>query len=497
MIDIPRCSGVLLHVSSLPGFGTGDLGPAVFHWIDWLADAGQTLWQILPLVPVDRGGSPYNGLSALAGNPLLISPERLMEDGLVTDVPSGNSPVGPVDYPATLEWKDELLRAAFAAYRAGRAPHLREGFDSFRASHAEWLEDYALFMAIRETTGGAPWTEWDRPIRLRDPAATAAARARLADRIEDHAFRQFLFERQWASVRSHAAARGIRIVGDIPIFVAHDSADVWANRDLFLLDEEGVPTLVAGVPPDYFSETGQRWGNPLYRWGEMARRGYPWWTLRFRRAIAQLDVARVDHFRGFESYWEIPAEEETAIRGRWVTGPGAEFFHVIEQKLGPLPLIAEDLGLITPEVDALRVHLGLPGMRVLQFAFDGDPENPHLPENHPALSVSYTGTHDNDTVVGWWERADPELRGRVRARIPAGSDGIHWDLIRAAFSSPAVWAIVPLQDVLGLGNEGRMNTPGVPVGNWSWRFREESLSGSAMSRLRTAAADAGRVRSRF
>lgn len=494
MIDIPRCSGVLLHVTSLPGPGIGDLGPAVFRWIDWLADAGQTLWQILPLVPVDRGGSPYNGLSALAGNPLLISPELLAKDGLLNEPARRDLPAGSVHFPSALAWKDDLLRSAFSAFRGGEARHLRHDFEAFRDEHASWLDDYALFMAIREATGGAPWTTWDVAIRLRDPGALAAARARLVDRIEDHVFRQFLFERQWQAVRSHASARSIRIVGDIPIFVAHDSADVWANRDLFLLDDDGVPTRVAGVPPDYFSETGQRWGNPLYRWGEMERRGYPWWTLRFRRAMSQVDVARVDHFRGFESYWEIPAEEETAIHGRWVAGPGAPFFHAIERKLGPLPLIAEDLGLITPQVDELREHLGLPGMRVLQFAFDGDAKNPHLPENHPTLCVSYTGTHDNDTVVGWWRQAEPELRSRVRERVPAGTDGVHWDLIHAAFSSAAVWAVVPLQDVLGLGNEGRMNTPGVPGGNWSWRFRWESLTNEARRRLEEATTDAGRAR---
>jgi 4-alpha-glucanotransferase len=493
-VDVPRSSGVLLHVTSLPGRGVGEIGAPAHAWVEWLADAGQTLWQILPLVPVGEGGSPYNGLSALAGNPLLVSLEPLVDEGLLDRVPAAPFPADHVDYPSVIRWKDELLRAASHAFRAGAAPHLRGPFTEFRRAHAGWIEDYALFRAVREEMDGAAWIEWDRPIRLREARAVDAWRGRLGDRIDDHVFRQFLFDRQWALLRRHANQQGIRLVGDIPIFVAYDSADVWANRELFLLDEEGRPTHVAGVPPDYFSETGQRWGNPLYRWDEMARRGYPWWKQRFRRALEQVDIARVDHFRGFEAFWEIPAAEQTAMVGQWVEGPGAALFRSVEEELGPLPLIAEDLGLITPGVEALRDELGLPGMRVLQFAFDGDPSNPHLPRNYPEHCVCYTGTHDNDTTLGWWQGADAEQRALVRRQAPDGSGGIHWDFIQLAFDSPARWAVVPLQDVLGLGNEARMNTPGIAGGNWSWRVRAEEITGQAQARLRDVTRDTDRRR---
>jgi 4-alpha-glucanotransferase len=484
ILGVPRSSGVLLHVTSLPGQGVGEIGDAAHAWVDWLADAEQTLWQILPLVPVDEGGSPYNGFSALAGNPLVVSLDPLVEDGLLSGRPTDRFPTEHVDFPAVIRWKEEALRAASTAFREGAAPHLRDDFASFRRSHADWLEDYALFRSVRQEMGGAPWIEWERPIRLREAAAVELWRKRLREPIEDEVFSQFVFDRQWAALRRHAHSRGIRVVGDIPIFVAYDSADVWAHRDLFLLDEGGRPTHVAGVPPDYFSESGQRWGNPLYRWQEMDRRGYPWWKRRFRRALQQVDIARVDHFRGFQAFWEIPADEETAMVGRWVTGPGAALFRALEAEMGRLPLIAEDLGLITPEVDALREELELPGMRVLLFAFDGDPSNPHLPANHPVHSVCYTGTHDNDTAVGWWKRASPLERARLQRETPRTSAGVHWDLIRLAFESPARWAVVPLQDVLGLGNDARMNTPGTSSGNWSWRVSSDALTADVRTRLR-------------
>ncbi len=485
LLDLPRSSGILLHPTSLPGPGIGDLGSAAYRWVDWLVGAGQSLWQILPLVPVGPGGSPYNGHSAMAGNPLLISPERLRQEGLVAgaELEGGERDGEPVNFPRVIAWKSRLLRQAHAAFRRGVAPELRQEFTAFREHTAHWLEDFVLFLAVQEHQDGACWTDWDPAIRDRQPQALAHWRSRLAAEIEQHTFAQFLFERQWQALRRYARERGVRIIGDIPIFVDHDSADVWAHRELFRLDSTGRPEVVSGVPPDYFSETGQRWGNPLYRWEVMAEQDYGWWTDRFRRTLELVDIARIDHFRGFEAYWEIPVAAETAIDGRWVPGPGPALFAAVEHELGELPLIAEDLGLITPEVDALREALGFPGMRVLQFAFDGNPRNPHLPENHPRNAVSYTGTHDNDTAVGWWQKADPAQQTRFRQY--AGGDGreVHWEMIRLALESAAHFALVPLQDVIGLGSEARMNTPGLGAGSWQWRFGPTGLAGPAQERL--------------
>ncbi|MBA4155925.1 MAG: 4-alpha-glucanotransferase [Gemmatimonadetes bacterium] len=495
-MDLPRSSGVLLHVSSLPGPQIGDLGDAAHRWVDWLADAGQSMWQILPLVPVNEGGSPYNGLSALAGNPLLVSPARLVDDGLLdaSELRGAEGSRPEVDFARVMAWKDHLLHRAFTRFRSGAAPEIRTALQVFRARSGGWIEEYALFRALRDAHGGASWTTWERPIRLRESAAVQVWRERLSEQVEEHVFREFLFERQWAALHEHARTRGVRIVGDIPIFVAHDSADVWANRELFYLDEEGQPTVVAGVPPDYFSKTGQRWGNPLYRWDVMQERGYRWWTERFRRIFEQVDIARIDHFRGFEAYWEISAEEETAMNGCWVSGPGAALFHAVERELGPLPLIAEDLGLITAEVDELRDDLGLPGMRVLQFAFDGDPSNPHLPANYPRNSVCYTGTHDNATVLGWWRDLDLAEREQVRRLIDPREAEVHWDLIRVAFQSTADWALAPLQDVLGLGDKARMNTPGTAEGNWAWRMPENALTDDVQTRLLEITRSSSRLR---
>jgi 4-alpha-glucanotransferase len=489
-----RCSGVLLHPTSLPGTGTGDLGAEAHRFVDWLADAGQTFWQVLPLVPVSEGGSPYNGLSAMAGSPLLISPELLVRDGLLggADLASGAElPAERVDFPAVMRWKDLLLRRAYGAFRADWAPALRAEFVAYRQREAGWLADFALWMALREAAGGVPWTEWDEGVRDRVPEALARAREELRDDVERHELAQWLFDRQWRALRDHAARRGVRIIGDVPIFVSHDSADVWANRGLFELDHEGLPTVVAGVPPDYFSATGQRWGNPLYRWEAMERDGYRWWTERFRRTFALVDVARVDHFRGFESYWEVPAAEDTALHGRWMPGPGTRLFHAVERELGPLPLIAEDLGVITPQVERLRDDLGLPGMRVLHFAFGGEPDNPHLPGNHPVNAVAYTGTHDNDTSMGWVSAAGPTERAGLAKLTDAASDVLHWGMIDAVFRSRAEVAIVPLQDVLGLGTGARMNTPGTAEGNWQWRAPAGALTPGLARTLRehTRAAD--------
>ena len=493
-----RESGILLHATSLPDPGVGGLGDEALRFIDWLRAAGQLLWQVLPLVPVGEGGSPYNGLSAMAGNPLLLSPARLVEEGLLEDdevpCPPGLPEAG-VDFAEVARWKERLLRRAYGAYRAGWAPALRRDFAAHRERHAAWLDDYALFRALREQHGGASWTEWDPALRRRDPAALARAAGELDEEVERHAFGQFLFDRQWLAVRAHAGAAGIRIVGDVPIFVAHDSADVWAHPELFQLDREGRPTTVSGVPPDYFSATGQRWGNPLYRWDAMEADGYRWWTERFRRTLEMVDVVRIDHFRGFESYWSIPASEETALNGRWEPGPGVRLFAAVERELGPLPLIAEDLGIITPEVDTLREELGLPGMRVLQFAFAGsDPQNPHLPANYPRLAVAYTGTHDNDTAAGWYGAATDEERAGVEG-LAASFPGeeMHWRMIELVLRSEAAVAVIPLQDVLGLGSEARMNTPGTVDGNWAWRFRPGDLTPELAARLLEVTRATGRA----
>jgi 4-alpha-glucanotransferase len=493
-----RACGILLHPTSLPGPGIGDLGEPAERFVDWLRTAGQSLWQVLPLVAVDDGGSPYNGLSAFAGNPLLLSAARLADEGLLgpDDPAPPPLPEDRVDFPAVAAWKGELLRRAHLAFDAARAPRLREAFAAYREANAGWLADYALFRALRDREGGRAWTEWPEPLRRRDPAALRAAGGELAPVVERHAFGQFLFDRQWEAVRARANDAGIRVIGDVPIFVAHDSADVWANPHLFELDEAGRPTVVAGVPPDYFSETGQRWGNPLYRWEAMARDGYAWWRERFRRTLEMVDVARVDHFRGFESYWEIPAGEPTALKGRWLPGPGRRLFDALQESLGRLPLIAEDLGIITREVEALRDDLGLPGMRVLQFAFGSDDAgNPHLPENYVPNAVAYTGTHDNDTAVGWWAGgATPREREALRARAPGVDRSVSWTMVEVVLQSRADWAVIPLQDVLALGSDARMNVPGASEGNWSWRFREDDLLPALAERLAERVRASGRGR---
>jgi 4-alpha-glucanotransferase len=492
-----RASGILLHPTSLPGPGIGDLGAAAHAWVDWLADAGQTFWQVLPLVPVGEGGSPYDGLSAMAGSPLLVSPERLVKDGLLgrADLEQDDEAAEDrVDFPSVMRWKDRLLRRAYGAFRAGwGAEDARTRLAEFREREAGWLPDFALWMAIRESEGGDGWTEWPQGLRDRDPDALARARGELRDEVERHEFVQWLFERQWRAVRAHAASRGVRVIGDVPIFVSHDSADVWAHRGLFELDGEGCPTVVSGVPPDYFSRTGQRWGNPLYRWGQMEREGYRWWVERFRRTLSLVDVARIDHFRGFESYWEIPAGEETAMNGEWRPGPGKRLFRVLERELGPIPAIAEDLGLITPQVEQLRDELGLPGMRVLQFAFGGEEEeSPHDPANHPENSVAYTGTHDNDTAAGWAASAGERERAGLERALGRGEGGVHWRMIEATFRSRAAVAIVPFQDVLGLGSDARMNTPGSARGNWAWRAAPGAATPELAARLLALARAAGR-----
>jgi 4-alpha-glucanotransferase len=486
-----RRSGVLLHPTSFPGGPIGTLGDEAFGFVDWLKEAGQGLWQLLPLVAVNEGGSPYNGISAMAGNTLLLDAKRLAQDGLLDeDADAGDTE--RVDFAASWARADGLIRRAHEAFKAGRAPALRDEFAAYQEKNAYWLDDYALFRALRDAQG-SPWTQWEPAVRARKAAALKKARKRHADEVERHAFGQFLFDRQWSALRGHAHAAGVAIVGDIPIFVSHDSADVWAHPELFSLDEAGEPTVVSGVPPDYFSETGQRWGNPLYRWDVMERDGFRWWTERFRRTLEMVDLARIDHFRGFESYWEVPGEEETALNGEWKPGPGSRLFAAVARELGPLPLIAEDLGIITPEVDALREELGMPGMRVLQFAFGDDDENPHLPANYEPNTVAYTGTHDNDTSLGWYRTASEEHRAGLRRLTDAQERAVHWGMMEVVFQSPAALAVVPLQDVLGLGSEHRMNTPGTPEGNWGWRFRAGDLTPALAERLNKLTHATGRL----
>ncbi len=485
----PRASGILLHPTSLPGrFGIGDLGAEAAHWVDFLASAGQKLWQVLPLGPTGFGDSPYQCFSAMAGNPYLISPEKLVEDGVLTQGDLEAAPDFPahaVDFGPVIQFKLKLLDQAYHRFRSGAGKPLRPEFESFKKAQAWWLDDFALFMALKDSHGGVVWSAWEPELVARAPKAVAAAHAEAAEAVESHRFRQFLFFRQWSAVKARANAAGIKIIGDIPIFVAYDSADVWAHPELFHLDGHGKSTAVAGVPPDYFSRTGQLWGNPLYRWDKLKATGYAWWLERFRATLATVDIVRLDHFRGFEAYWEIPADMPTAEVGQWVKGPGAGFFHALKAALGTLPIIAEDLGVVTPEMLALRDQFDLPGMKVLQFAFSSDGADPFLPHNYPRNCVVYSGTHDNDTTRGWYEHSSKEHE-RDFARRYLGRDGgdIAWDFIRLAFSSVADMAVAPLQDVLNLGTEARMNLPGTAAGNWGWRFQWGQITDAIRDRLR-------------
>jgi len=474
-----RQAGILLHPTSLPGAdGTGDLCADAYRFVDFLAGAGQQIWQVLPLGPTGFGNSPYAARSAFAGNPLLISLERLREQGLLVDQDLAGRPpfaADRADYDGASAWKHDRLRVAFGRLRAREHADRSSAFARFCSEQATWLDDYALFMALRELHGGAPWTAWGERIRGRDPGAVASVRRDLAGEIGFQQFLQHLFDQQWAELKRYANERGVQVMGDLPIFVAHDSADVWANQPLFSLGEDGMPAVVAGVPPDYFSATGQRWGNPLYRWDVSAATGHAWWIERFRNLLRTVDLVRIDHFRGFEQYWEIPATHTTAQRGRWLPGPGASVFAAVQTALGPVPLVAEDLGLITPAVNELRRSLGIPGMRVLQFAFGDDAANPYLPHNYERDTVVYTGTHDNDTTAGWFAAASESERTAVLTYLARDGSDIAHDLIRLAYGSIARTAIVPLQDVLSLGAEARMNRPGRPEENWTWRYHPGAL----------------------
>lgn len=483
----PRSSGILLHPTSLPGpYGIGDLGQPAYRFVDWLENAGQSVWQILPLGPTSYGDSPYQTLSAFAGNPNLISFDRLVEAGWLAkadleDVP--DFPADRVDYGTVIPWHDRMLTVAYNRFLKNRTLAQKTAFEDWCAQHSHWLDDFTLFVALKDSHDGRPWVEWPEGEALRDEATLDERREALAVRIDEHRFRQWLFHQQWYALRDYAHERNIRFVGDIPIFVAHDSSDVWANRDRFYLDEKGQPTVVAGVPPDYFSETGQRWGNPLYHWDVMKASSYQWWIERFQAVLEMVDIVRIDHFRGFEAYWEIPASEPTAIKGEWVPGPGFDFFDAVKAELGELPLIAEDLGVITEGVEALRDHYNLPGMKVLQFAWS-DPKNPFLPHNHNPNSVVYSGTHDNNTTIGWFhDEVDRDMRKFMVDYIGDEIDDINWEMIRLGMMSCAHTFVATMQDVLNLGEHARMNTPGIEHGNWTWRFEEAAFEDLARERL--------------
>ena len=481
----PRAAGILLHPTSLPGpYGVGDLGPAAYAWVDALARARQSWWQVLPLGPTGYGDSPYQSVSAFAGNPYLVSPDVLARENLLRpdDLRHGGFADDRVDYGSVIPYKLHLLDTAWGRFRGAAAPGLRAPFEEFCQASAGWLDDFALFMALKDRHAGAHWHDWPLDLVLRRPGPLAAARRELADAVGLHQFRQFLFFRQWGDLKHYANSRGVRLIGDVPIFVSGDSADVWANPELFLLDERRRPTAVAGVPPDYFSATGQLWGNPLYDWSRVKEGRYAWWVDRLKATLTQVDRVRLDHFRGFEAFWSVPAGMPTAETGEWVPGPGDELFAALREGLGGLPLIAEDLGLITPGVEALRDRLGLPGMRILQFAFGDTSANPFLPHNYVRNTVAYTGTHDNDTTAGWYATAGEQVRKTAR-RYLGGDDDVVGRLLRLAWCSVADDALAPLQDVLRLGSEGRMNLPGRPAGNWGWRLREGQLTEAALGEL--------------
>ncbi|PPS41183.1 4-alpha-glucanotransferase [Chroococcidiopsis sp. TS-821] len=490
-MPFPRASGILLHPTSFPSkFGIGDLGESAYSFIDFLVQSAQQLWQVLPLGPTGYGNSPYASYSAMAGNPLLISPERLEKQGLLTSADFANLPEFPgskVDFDRVIQTKLPLLKKACANFQANATPQQQQEFQHFCADKAYWLDDYALFMALKDTNEGVSWYQWKPEIARRHPEALARSRQELEAEIFYHKFVQFEFFRQWQELKHYANEQGIAIIGDIPIYVAHDSADVWANPEIFCLDEEtGEPALMAGVPPDYFSETGQLWGNPVYNWEKLQQLNFKWWVQRFQAILDYVDIIRIDHFRGFQAYWAVEQGETTAINGEWIEAPGEALFQAINEQLGKLPVLAEDLGVITPEVEALRDRFEFPGMKILQFAFGSDAGNPFLPFNFPRNCVVYTGTHDNDTTVGWFNSASEYEKERLLRYLGClSSDGIHWDLIRLALSSVANQALVPLQDLLGLPTEARMNYPSKPEGNWEWRYHADSLTSELSDRLKS------------
>ena len=485
---LPRTSGILLHPTSLPGpHGSGDFGPDAYRFVDWLVQAGQSLWQILPLGGIGAGNSPYMSSSAFAGNPLLIDLDELQRRGWLDEADTRMADASDphrIAFDKVVPWRMQRLQIAAERFATQATDAERSDIAAFVAKQSAWLIDYALFMALVDAHDGASWSEWDASLVRRDPAALAAATEANAGRIAFYQFIQWCFFRQWLALRTYANQRGVKIVGDAPIFIAYQSAEVWARQDLFELDENAKPAVVAGVPPDAFSDTGQRWGNPLYRWSAHAEDGYAWWTDRIRRIFELVDLVRIDHFRGFAAYWQIDARETTAIGGHWIPGPGAALFDAVAAALGPLPIIAEDLGVITPDVVALRKRFDFPGMYILQFAFGGGSDNPYLPHNQQNDGVVYTGTHDNDTTLGWWATANDAERHHARSYLATDGSRIHDDMVRAAFASVADTAIHPLQDVLGLDGASRMNFPGHGEHFWEWRFDWPQVRPEHATRLR-------------
>lgn len=493
----PRAGGILLHPTSLPGGdGIGDLGEQAYRFVDFLAGSCQHYWQVMPLGPTGYGDSPYQSISAFAGNPLVIDLHQLVQERCLAPWDFAGAPAFSdtrVDYGLVIDYKKRLLRLAYQNFKKTSSRALQVEFDEFIETSRHWLDDYALYAAAKDHHDGASWIKWEKDLASFDLQAIGRWRQALSQEVSYHQFSQFIFHRQWSALKDYANQKGVRIIGDIPIFVALDSADTWAHQELFYFDEQGNPSLVAGVPPDYFSATGQLWGNPLYRWEVMARDGYAWWIARFRTALRNFDLLRLDHFRGFEAFWAVPASEENAIHGEWVKGPGRDLFQAIERSLGPVPMIAEDLGLITREVEALRDELGYPGMKVLQFAFSGNADHPYLPHNYTAECVVYTGTHDNDTTLGWIQNAGRSERQSLINYLGGREHELNWELIRLAYMSVAHTVIIPLQDILSLGSVGRMNTPGSAGENWQWRMTSNALEDEIRERLKSLAEIYGRA----
>ena len=484
-----RSSGILFHPTSLPGkYGIGTLGKEAYAFIDFLKKSRQKLWQIFPLGPTGYGDSPYQSFSSFAGNPYLIDFDLLIEAHLLSEEDLRDVFFGDneeyIDYGAIYNQKYPLLRKAYENFKSSDNHEMRENLEHFKRENASWLNDYSLYISLKNHFNGLPWNEWAHDIKNREHGAMEHYKNELADDIEYHNFIQFLFFKQWGDVKRYANENGIKIIGDIPIFVAADSSDAWANPEIFLFDEERKPVKVAGVPPDYFSATGQLWGNPLYNWQKLKETNYSWWVERVRANLSTCDIIRIDHFRGFEAYWAVPYGDDTAINGQWEPGPGIDLFNAIKSQLGELPIIAEDLGLMTQGVIDLREATGFPGMKILGFAFDSGEENDYLPHTYTKNCVVYTGTHDNDTLIGWFQKAKEEDRQFARDYLNSRSDDeIHWDAIRGAWSSVASMAISPVQDFLGLGSEARINTPGVAAGNWQWRLRHGVLTDELAERI--------------
>lgn len=506
-MNFPRASGILFHPTSLPNdFGIGDMGKFAYRFVDLLAESNQTYWQILPLGPTGFGDSPYQCFSAFAGNTNLISPEILVEEKLLTQEEIDDRPEfpeGKVDFGTVIDWKNLLLSKAYERFRLTTSVNLRGSFETFMQQVASWLDDYALFRAIKSTQGQKLWLEWDETLRMRNEDALTAAREELIEEIRAQKFYQFLFFKQWSRLKNYTNGKGIKIVGDIPIFVSLDSVDVWCNPEAFKLNQDGSPKIVAGVPPDYFSKTGQLWGNPIYDWERMEQDSFKWWIDRFKFTLKMVDIVRVDHFRGFAASWEVPGGDKTAENGRWVNVPGKKLFNVLKNKLGDLPVIAEDLGVITPDVEELRDSFGFPGMRILQFAFGSDTDNLDLPHNYVKNCVAYTATHDNDTAVGWFNSQagagstrDDEQIGHEHdfclKYLDSDGEEINWEFIRAVWASVADTAIAPMQDILGMGTGGRMNLPASESGNWHWRATKDQMRSDVFERLAQLTAIYGR-----